>query len=113
MQWGRRKKSSSERNRKRRRNQQMAVLSRLIGSFVAGNIYQICRKHILDLHGQQCNKCGKSNHFAAKCTGGKQFSCNLHVNRNMNYVQEDSDESQFEEYTIITYQVSVFEQKKV
>ena len=51
-------------------------------------------------YGQQCNRCGKSNHFAAKCTGGKQFSCNLHVNQNMNYVQEDSDESQFEEYTI-------------
>ena len=31
----------------------------------------------------------------------------------MNYVQEHSDESQFEQYTIITYQVSAFEQKKV
>ena len=31
----------------------------------------------------------------------------------MNYGQEDSDESQFEEYTIITYQVSAVEQKKV
>ena len=31
----------------------------------------------------------------------------------MNYVQEDSDESQFEQYTIITCQVSAVEQKKV
>ena len=63
---------------------------------------------------QQCNKCGKRNHFAAKCTGGRQFSRNLHANQNLNYVQEDSDESQFEEYTIdvITYQVSAVEEKK-
>ena len=35
------------------------------------------RKHVPDrskcpAYGQQCNKCGKSNHFAAKCTGGRQ-----------------------------------------
>ena len=96
------KLSSSERNRKRRRNQQMVVLSRLTGSFVSGNIYQTCRYQVLCIW-----------FFAAKCTGGKQFTCNLHVNQNMNYVREDSDKNQFEEYTIVTYQVSAVEQKKV
>ncbi|XP_068684745.1 uncharacterized protein [Montipora foliosa] len=63
---------------------------------------------------KQCNKCGKRNHFAAKCTGGRQSSRNLHANQNLNYVQEDSDWSQFEEYTIhvITYQVSAVEEKE-
>ena len=77
------------------------------------------RKHVPDrskcpAYGQQCNKCGKSNHFAAKCTGGSHSSRNLHANQNLNYVQEDSDGSQFEEYTIdvITYQVSAVEEKK-
>ena len=76
------------------------------------------RKHVPDrskcpAYGQQCNKCGKSNHFAAKCTGGRQTSRNLHANQNLNYVQEDSDGSQFEEYTIdvITYQVGAEELK--
>ena len=77
------------------------------------------RKHVPDrskcpAYGQQCNKCGKSNHFAAKSTGVRQSSRNLHANQNLNYVQEDSDKSQFEEYTIdvITYQVSDVEEKK-
>ena len=77
------------------------------------------RNHVPDrskcpAYGQQCNKCGKSNHFAAKCTGGRQSSHNLHANQNVNYVQEDSDASQFEEYTIdvITYQVNAVEEKK-
>ena len=52
-------------------------------------------------------------YLAAKCTGGRQSSRNLHANQNLNYLQEDSDGSQFEEYTIdvITYQVSAFEER--
>ena len=43
---------------------------------------KVCgRKHVPDrskcpAYGQQCNKCGKSNHFAAKCTGGRQSNQN-------------------------------------
>ena len=76
------------------------------------------RKHVPDrskcpAYGQQSNKCGKSNRFAAKCTGGKQSSRNLPTTQHLNYVQEDSDESQFVEYTIdvITYQVSAVEER--
>ena len=65
------------------------------------------RKQIPDLHvpsaldmANSVTSVEKATLLAAKCTGGKQFSCNLHANQNMNYLQEDSYESQFEEYTI-------------
>ena len=47
-----------------------------------------CTRQIkVPAYGQQCKTCGKRNHFAAKCTGGKQSSRNLHANQHLNYVQ--------------------------
>ena len=98
MQWGRRKNNSSERTRREEEiskwkysADRLQVLWR-----------ETCTRQIKVpcINGQQCNKCGKSNYFAAKCIGGRQSSRNLHANQNLNYVQEDPDGSQFEEYTI-------------
>ena len=68
MQWGRRKKQEEKKKSANRSTQQIDC--------------KFCgRKHVPDrskspAYDQHCNKCGKSNHFAAKCTGGRQFSRN-------------------------------------
>ena len=113
MQWKRRKKNSSQKKKTEEKKKSANGSTQQIDCKVCG------RKHVPDrskcsAYGQQCNKRGKSHHFCCKAYRRKQSSRNLRAIQNLNYGQEVSDESQFEEYTIdvITYEVSAVEEKK-
>ena len=90
---------------------------------VSGNLQQVdckfCgRRHIRDktkcpAYGHQCTKCGRNNHFALKCRGGKMLYDRSGVHQNLHYV-DDFDQSSLEEYTIdvITHHITAVENVK-
>ena len=62
------------------------------------------RRHIRDgmkcpAYAQQCNRCGKNDHFAVKCLAGKRLSEKSREDQKLHYV-DNSDQCPFEEYTI-------------
>ena len=101
---GKKKGKFFRKKQEEKKNQQTEELSRLTARFVAGNTYRTDQSAL---------------HMAVQQVWKKQpFCCLVYrrmaVHSELNYVQEDSDGSQFEEYTIdvITYQVSAVEENK-